>query len=113
MLDQGLERPAVSLDPVAGSAPIGHLERATVEGRVQYRLLGQPVRSGDVVELFTNLSSGWLRGRFEWSERVDEAPRLAVNLWDPTGPRDEDGLPPWVGELDARLPVGAVLRWPG
>ncbi|MFT4627423.1 MAG: hypothetical protein ACI8PZ_006107 [Myxococcota bacterium] len=77
-----------------------------------YTLAGRRVRVGDVLELYTNSASGWLRGRFEWTESVADRPRIAVNLWDPTGPRDEDGLPPWVGALDAPLPAGAMLRWP-
>ena len=82
------------------------------EGIPVYTLAGRRVRVGDVLELYTNSASGWLRGRFEWTESVADRPRIAVNLWDPTGPGDEDGLPPWVGALDAPLPPGAMLRWP-
>ena len=67
---------------------------------------------GDVVELYTNGANGWLRGRFEWSGEPTERPCFAINLWDPTGPRDEDGLPPWVATLEAPIPAAARLRWP-
>jgi hypothetical protein len=73
-----------------------------------YRLAGRPLRSGDVIEVYTNAANGWIRARFE----DHDGPRVAIHLWDPIGRRDEDGLPPWVGELDAPLPARAVARWP-
>ncbi len=75
-------------------------------------LEGRVVRTGDPVEVFTNSANTWMRGRFDWSGRRDEAPRLSINVWDPVGARDEDGLPPWIGTMEAALPRKAVLRGP-
>lgn len=89
----------------------GVLERArTAEGHPAWFLGGHPLRVGDVVEVFTNSANGWLRGRFEWDGGAEDPPRIALNVWDPNGTRDEDGLPPWVGSLDARIPDGARVR---
>ena len=80
-----------------------------VEGR-GYQLGGEIVHVGDVIEVYTNDANGWLRGRFEWNGGADDGPRIAVNLWDPYGAPDEDGLPPWVGEIDIALPARAICR---
>lgn len=94
------------------SSERGHrLELVVEDDLVRFRLDGTWVLVGDVLELYTNTANGWVRGRFEWSGEREERPRLALNLWDPTGPRDEEGLPPYVGALEAPLPEGAVLRW--
>jgi hypothetical protein len=75
-------------------------------------LEGRVVRSGDVVEVFTNAANPWIRGRFDWSGKPDDPPKLSINVWDPHGARDEDGLPPWIGTMEAAIPRRAVLRWP-
>lgn len=67
-----------------------------------------PLSVGDIVEVYTNRAAGWLRGRFEWDG--EGRPRLGINVWDPHGEVDEDGLPPWVGDLDAVIPERAVVR---
>jgi hypothetical protein len=74
-----------------------------------HTLADRPVHIGDVIEVFTNPANGWVRGRFELSSGVAE---LIVNIWDPGGVHDEDGLPPWVGAWGGALPEGAICRWP-
>ena len=116
---EGLKRTAsvtigsvTRLDAPQPSSERGHrLELVSVDGEERFRLDGTWVLVGDVVQLYTNTANGWVRGRFEWSGNLAERPRLAMNLWDPTGPRDDDGVPPWVGDLEAVLPPGAILRW--
>lgn len=94
------------------SSELGHeLERVSTSEGERYRLDETWVVPGDVVELYTNRSNGWIRGRFEWSGRAAERPRLAMNLWDPTGPQDTEGLPTWLGSVELELPEGAILRW--
>jgi len=78
----------------------------------RYRLAGRALEVGEVIEVYTNTANGWVRGRFEWSGDPSQRPRIAMNLWDPNGQRDEDGLPPWVGDLEATLPERAVCRRP-
>ncbi len=73
-------------------------------------LAGAPLAVGSPIEVFTNRANGWVRGRLEWSGRKGEAPRLAINVWDPAGDLDEDGLPPWVGALETPLPPRARVR---
>lgn len=74
-------------------------------------LEGRSLQIGDVIEVFTNNANSWVRGRFEWGGGK-APPKLAINLWDPNGDSDEDGLPPWIGELESPLPKRAVCRWP-
>lgn len=81
------------------------------EGHPAWFLEGRALRVGDVVEMYTNAANGWVRGRFEWAGG-DAAPRLAMNVWDPTGPRDEDGLPPWIADVEVAVPKRAICRWP-
>ena len=89
------------------------LEMGDDGGVSRFVLGGDFLHVGDVVEVFTNSANGWLRGRFEWSGRVDERPCLAMNLWNPYGSRDADGLPPWVGEMEAEIPPRALCRRAG
>lgn len=74
-----------------------------------FSLLDQSLRPGDIVEVFTNAANGWVRGRFEV---VDGRPCVFLNVWDPAGDADVDGLPPWVGEWGGPLPDGARCRFP-
>jgi hypothetical protein len=119
----GRRRAAALEQPLARAAPRNSGESPSTiaaaplvlgddDGRPVFRLAGQIVRTADVLELYTNRANGWLRGRFEWSGDPAIRPHLEINLWDPIGPRDEDGLPPWVATLAAPLPVPARLRWP-
>ena len=94
---------------MAGAAP---LVLEDDDGRPVFRLAGQTVCTADVLELYTNRANGWIRGRFEWTGDPAVRPTLEIHLWDPVGPRDEDGLPPWVATLAAPLPAAARLRWP-
>lgn len=93
-----------------GGRAVGHpLKHDQIDGRTAWTLDGAELRPGDVIEVFTNQHTQWLRGRFEWD--VDnERPSLAINVWDPDGPEDEDGLPPWIGELTCPIPAGAICR---
>ncbi len=75
-----------------------------------WRLLDAELRPGAVIEVYTNHHHGWLRGRFEWTPG-EAHPWLAINIWDPEGPADEDGLPPWVGEMRCEIPAKALCRW--
>ena len=43
-----------------------------------YSLQGRVVRDGDIIEVFSPL--GWLRGAFEWSERLEHWARVHVPL---------------------------------
>lgn len=81
-------------------------------GALKWFLQGRPLSVGDTVELYTNRANGWIRGRFEWSGLRHERPRIAVNIWNPHGEPDPDGLPPWVGELEAAIPRDAICRLP-
>ena len=67
---------------------------------------------GTVFEIYTNAGNGWLRGRFEWNGGFDDPPRLAMNIWNPKGPWDEDGLPPWLGDVEIEVPAKAICRFP-
>lgn len=62
-----------------------------------------------MIELYTNAANGWLRGRFV---AVRDGAHLVINVWDANGPRDEDGVPPFVGEFDAIIPRRATCRFP-
>jgi hypothetical protein len=110
LLEPGRARPTLR------SKPAEKGERITrsfdEEQKLRYYLEGRQLGVGDVVELFTTAANGWVRGRFEWTEQEADVPRFAVNLWDPNGVEDEDGLPPWVGSLEAAIPPRAVFRWP-
>ncbi|MBN2799181.1 MAG: hypothetical protein JXX28_08550 [Deltaproteobacteria bacterium] len=92
--------------PVDGRAPGAALVR-TATG---WTLEDAPLSIGDPIEVYTNRSNGWVRGRFEWGGLPDDPGMIAVNVWDPAGARDEDGLPPWVGSLEAALPPRARVR---
>jgi hypothetical protein len=87
------------------------LELSTVRGTLRYTLKGEVVVVGDAIEVYTNGFNGWIRGRFEWDGVPETRPKIAVNVWNPKGPADEDGLPPWVGDLEAELPAAALCRW--
>jgi hypothetical protein len=90
----------------------GHLVLGTHRGRPAYLLDGRVLHSGDTAELYTDSANGWLRGRFAWSGEPGDPPRLLINLWDPKGRRDAEGMPPWIGEWGAPLPPRAALRRP-
>lgn len=108
-----VERPPQRPEPTPRSraAPGGPLELHTPnDGPARWFLDGAPLQVGDPIEVYTTAANGWVRGRLEWSGHPEDPARLAVNVWDPDGPRDEDGLPPWVGDLDAPLPRGARVR---
>ena len=92
-------------------APAAPIVLGEVDGRQRWTLHGTPVRSGQVVEIYTNKANGWMRGQLSWSGEVADRPRLVITLWNPWGGRDVDGLPPRVGEIDAEIPAGAVCRW--
>ncbi len=86
-----------------------------VEGRDGDRpcwiLMGQPVRDGAVLEVYTNKANGYMRGQVlvgPWPER----PRLMVTLWNPWG-RDVDGLHPRVGTWEVELMEGVRCRFTG
>jgi hypothetical protein len=103
--------------PSVADAPVEPVEgggfplvAGAVEGLPAWTLDGLALRPGDVLEVYTNAANGWVRGRYEWSGQQGERPVLAVNLWDPHGVRDADGLPPWAGELLAEIPALAVCR---
>ena len=98
-------RPEVPVDrPLQSAGGGARLEKSPAG----YLLDGHLLACGDVIEVYTNRANGWIRGRFEWDGQG--APRVAINLWDPSGPLDEDALPPWVGDLDASLAPGAICR---
>jgi hypothetical protein len=78
-----------------------------------FRLEGEAIANGDTVEVYTNAVNGWLRGRFSWSGRDEDPPRLVVNCWDANGVPDADGRPPFVGELVTAIPMRAVVRGGG
>lgn len=82
------------------------------EGRYCHLLAGSPLQPGAIIEVYTNRANGWIRGRYEWSGRPSDLPRLVVNLWNPHGEPDADGLPPLVGEIDSPIPEGAICRPP-
>jgi hypothetical protein len=81
-------------------------------GFASYHLGDKQLAVGDTIELYTNHANTWVRGRFEWSGQAADRPRFAINLWDPDGPQDADGLPPWIGDLEGPLPARAICRWP-
>lgn len=121
MLTAPVERPVEKPDELqdieqsafARPAPNGEkLARGRSEdGAAVWFLEGRVVRNDDVVEVYTNRSNGWLRGRFRWSAS-EGVPQLIVNMWDPTGARDADGLAPLIGTLVCALPIASILRWP-
>jgi hypothetical protein len=101
-------RPSKAAPPAAVPAASAG-DRIVLDGP-NATLGGRELHPGAVIEVYTNAANGWLRGRYE---RADGGPpRLAVHVWDLLGARDEDGLPPWTGELDAPLPLKATCRWP-
>ena len=99
---QGLQTEALTGEQLALSI---------VRGTWRYTLGGEVVMVGDAIEVYTNGFNGWIRGRFEWDGERQNPPKFAVNIWNPKGPADEDGLPPWVGDLEAELPADALCRW--
>ena len=90
----------------------GSLSMRQVAGHAQVWLNDQPLASGAAIELFTNACDGWLRGRLAWSGRVEDPPRMQVPAWNPDGPWNEEGLPPFVGNLDFVIPAQAICRRP-
>lgn len=75
-----------------------------------FRVGEDAIANGDTVEVYTNAVNGWLRGRFSWTERNEDPPRLVVNCWDANGIPDADGRPPFVGELVTAIPTRAIVR---
>lgn len=98
--------------PLRPSAGGERLAFGSGESGPCWLLEGRELAVGDVIEVYTNAANGWIRGRFAWSGGDQDPPRLVINLWDANGARDEDGVPPFVGELDAALPRGATCRAP-
>ncbi len=97
--------------PAEGAVSGGDLlEIHRTETKTRYRLAGRVLDVGDVIEVYTNTASGWLRGRFEWTGRSKDRPVLGLNLWNPSGPY-ADGAPPWCGDLMCTLPENAMCRW--
>ena len=46
----------------------------------RHYLAGQPVHCGDVLEMFE--SGSWIRGRYEWTTKLDELPTLvSTSRW--------------------------------
>ena len=75
-----------------------------------YTLHGQPLRDGQVIEVYTNRANGFVKGVVvvrPWPER----PKVRIVLWDAWGPRDVDGWPPRVGAWDLEIPDGARCRF--
>jgi hypothetical protein len=104
--------PARGADAPAARSHAGgqKLKLRQMDGLQRWCLGDRALSVGDPIEVYTNRANGWLRGRFEWSGRATDRPRVSVNLWDPDGEADADGLPPWVGELVADIPVHTVVR---
>lgn len=97
--------------PTAGAVAGG--ERLRLDPReMRYALEGRHVARGDAIELYTNRVNGWLRGRFAWTGRREDPPRLVVSVWDPHGARDAEGRPPFAGDLEIPIPAAAVCRFP-
>lgn len=90
----------------------GSLECRDEGGTYGYFLVERRLRVGTAFELYTNAGNGWIRGRFEWQGGADDPPRMAVNIWNPKGPWDEDGLPPWIGNVEIEIPANAICRFP-
>jgi hypothetical protein len=93
----------------------GKLEAVRDEEGVRHVLDGRTVRSGQGLEVL--LPDGqWLIGRYEWSFRIGEAPRLELVLggeWEAwTGEAEGEGIPKRPRAL-LLIPKDAVLRWPG
>lgn len=81
-------------------------------GAVGWFLEGRALRVGDVIEVYTNAANGWIRGKLAWTGVAGAPARISINVWDANGARDEDGLPPWIGELDSAIPKAARCRLP-
>ncbi len=85
-----------------------------VEGRdgelPVYTLFGQPIRQGQVLEVYTNRANGFLRGEVV-AMPFPERPRLRVTLWNAWGRRDADGLPPKLGAWELPLIDGVMCRF--
>jgi hypothetical protein len=90
----------------------GCLECRDEDGSFGYFLVERRLRVGTAFEMYTNAGNGWIRGRFEWAGDQKDPPKLAMNLWNPKGPWDEDGLPPWIGEAELVVPDKAICRFP-
>lgn len=98
--------------PTQSHAAASALTEGTDEGEPCYVLQGQPVRDGQVLEVYTNRANGFLRGQVvcgTWPDR----PRLQITLWDAWGKRDVDGLPPRVGTWEVPLLDGVMCRFTG
>jgi hypothetical protein len=81
-------------------------------GRPCYTLFGQPIRAGQVVEVYTNRANGYMRGQIV-CDAFPARPRLLVTLWNAWGTRDVDGLPPRVGTWELELLDGVMCRFTG
>lgn len=93
-------------------AHTGELECRDEEGTAGYFLVERRLRVGTAFELYTNAANGWIRGRFEWNGGFDDPPRLVMNMWNPKGPWDEEGLPPLLGCVELVVPSRAICRFP-
>ncbi|HEU5219297.1 MAG TPA: hypothetical protein VFU23_11590 [Gemmatimonadales bacterium] len=79
----------------------GQLELRTEPSGPRHYLNGKPVRAGQ--GLFLLLAPDvWVPGRYEWTFRRKDRPRLYLELGGHAGQ-----------EVELRLPEEALLRWPG
>jgi len=88
------------------------IEEGRDDGQSCWILQGQPLRGGQVLEVYTNRANGFLRGQVLVGS-FPERPRLQITLWDAWGPRDVDGLPPRVGVWEVELLDGVKCRFTG
>ena len=72
-----------------------------VDGPAGVSLLGEPLVEGDVIELFVDARTGWLRGRF-----ADGPPRLVLELHAPFASTEP------IGSAQVQLPGRAIVRRP-
>jgi hypothetical protein len=67
----------------------------TTSGRRRHFLHGRAVHAGDLLEVHV-IGGGWIAGRYEWSFRDDDLPRLC-------------GV---IAGVEILLPADVQLRWP-
>lgn len=93
----------------------GKLELVHDEQGIRHVLDGRVVRAGAGLEVL--LPDGqWLIGRYEWSFRPGEAPRLELVLggeWERARKDPEAAGKAKRPKAMLLLPKDAVLRWPG
>jgi len=100
------------LRPQDSMVPADCIVEGREDGRPCWILQGQPVREGQILEVYTNRANGFVRGQVSlrpWPER----PQLTITVWDAWGTRDADGLPPRVGTWSLELLDGIKCRYTG